>query len=112
MTVFHNPRRRASVKLTPWEGVMTTLDNVRSDIDRSNIDAAIARALAEKRIVGTVVLIARNGELVYQRAAGLADREAGREMRVDALFRLASITKAIVCATTMALGERQVLSLD
>ena len=86
---------------------MTELENVRTDID-----AVIARALSENRIVGTVVLIARDGELVYQHAAGLADRDASREMRVDMLFRLASVTKAIVSATAMALVERDELSLE
>ena len=37
-------------------------------------DAAIDQALAEKRIVGAVVLIAQNGQAIYNRAAGLADR--------------------------------------
>ena len=72
---------------------------------RTGLDAVITRALNENRIVGTVVLIARDGELVYQHAAGLADREAGTEMRVDTLFRLASVTKAIVCAAAMALSR-------
>jgi CubicO group peptidase (beta-lactamase class C family) len=86
---------------------MAELGNARTDID-----AVITRALSENRIVGTVVLIARDGELVYRHAAGLADRESGREMRVDTLFRLASVTKAIVCAAAMALVERDELSLE
>jgi CubicO group peptidase (beta-lactamase class C family) len=86
---------------------MAQLENVRTDID-----AVIARALSDNRIVGTVVLIARDGELVYQHSAGLADRESGTEMRVDTLFRLASVTKPIVCAAAMALVERDELSLE
>jgi CubicO group peptidase (beta-lactamase class C family) len=80
---------------------MTTLMNVRADVD-----AVITRALSENRIVGTVVLIAREGELVYERAAGFADREAGTAMRVGTLFRLASVTKSIVSAAAMASIER------
>jgi CubicO group peptidase (beta-lactamase class C family) len=86
---------------------MTQLESVRTDIDE-----VITRALSDNRIVGTVVLIARDGELVYQHAAGLADRESATDMRVDALFRLASVTKAIVCATAMTLVERDELSLE
>ena len=82
------------------------------DSFRAEIDAVVTHALRENRIVGTVVLIARDGELVYQRAAGRADREAGKEMGVGTLFRLASVTKAIVCATAMALVERNELSLE
>ena len=86
---------------------MTKLESVHTDID-----TVISRALSDKRIVGTVVLIARDGELVYEHSAGLADRESGKEMRIDALFRLASVTKAIVCAAAMALIERDELSLE
>jgi CubicO group peptidase (beta-lactamase class C family) len=86
---------------------MTELESFRTDID-----AVITRALSENRIVGTVVLIARDSELVYQRAAGLADRESGKDMRADTLFRLSSVTKAIVCATAMALIEDDELALE
>jgi CubicO group peptidase (beta-lactamase class C family) len=79
---------------------------------RTDIDAAITRALSENRIVGTVVLVARDGDLVYQHAAGFADREAGVEMRVDTLFRLASVTKAIVSAAALTMVERDQLSLE
>lgn len=82
------------------------------ELDRSVIDDAITSALDDNRVVGTVVLIARDGDLMYQRAAGLADRETGTAMRVDTLFRLASVTKAIVCAAAMALIESGTLSLD
>ena len=79
---------------------------------RTDIDPVITRALSDNRIVGTVVLVARNGELVYQHSAGLADRESGQAMRVDTLFRLASVTKPIVCAAAMALVERDELPLE
>jgi CubicO group peptidase (beta-lactamase class C family) len=76
------------------------------------LDAAIDTALAEKRIVGGVVLVAKHGETVYRRAAGLADREAGQPMQEDAIFRLASITKPLLTAAAMRLVEDGVLALD
>jgi len=79
---------------------------------RNRLDQVIDRALAEKRIVGAVVLLARHGEPVYARAAGLADREAGRTMRPDAIFRLASVTKPAVALAAMALVEDGVIALD
>jgi CubicO group peptidase (beta-lactamase class C family) len=79
---------------------------------RSAVDTVVTRALNQNRIVGAVVLIARDGEVVYQQAAGLFDREAGTAMEADALFRLASVTKAIVSAAAMTLVERGELSLE
>ncbi|WP_158815626.1 serine hydrolase [Methylocapsa sp. S129] len=76
------------------------------------VNAVIERALAERRLVGGVVLIAQDGDVVYRRAAGLADREAKRPMREDAIFRFSSLTKPIVSAAAMALVERGQLALD
>ncbi|MBY5756694.1 beta-lactamase family protein [Rhizobium leguminosarum] len=88
-----------------------------ADADRNSslaaaVDAAIASALDEKRLVGTVVLIARDGEIVHRRAAGLADRENGLAMREDTIFRLASITKPIVTVTAMRLVEQGRIGLN
>jgi len=76
------------------------------------VDAAVDAALADKRLVGAVVLIARDGEKVYRRAAGLADRENKVAMQEETIFRLASITKPIVAITAMRLVEQGRIGLD
>ena len=58
-----------------------------------------------------MVLVAKNGELIYARAAGMADREAGAPMRRDSIVRYASLTKPIVTAAALALAEDGVLAL-
>src|SRR5262245_15177937 len=73
---------------------------------RSHIDAAIDSAITQKRIVGAVVLISHDGKVVYQRAAGLADRDARRPMQLDAVFRLASVSKPVVSAAALALVDQ------
>lgn len=79
---------------------------------KQKVDIVIDRAIAEDRIVGAVVLVAQDGRLVYQRAAGLADRQSRRPMQVDALFRLSSVSKPIVTVAALALVDRKKLSLD
>ncbi|MFN3512427.1 MAG: serine hydrolase domain-containing protein [Phenylobacterium sp.] len=79
---------------------------------QDRLDDVIDRALAEKRIVGAVVLVSHRGEPAYARAAGLADREAGRPMALDTVFRFSSVTKPIVAASALALAERGSLPLD
>lgn len=75
-------------------------------------DAALDAAVREQRVVGAVLLVARDGHLVYHRAVGLADREAGTPMREDAVFRYASVSKPIVAVAALRLVERGALSLD
>jgi CubicO group peptidase (beta-lactamase class C family) len=83
-----------------------------SEAFERRVSDAIERALSDERLVGVVVLVARDGELVYRRAAGFADREAGRPVREDTLFRFASLTKPIVTAAAMAMIERGQIGLD
>jgi CubicO group peptidase (beta-lactamase class C family) len=78
----------------------------------ARLDKVIDAAIAEQRLVGTVVLVARDGKIVYRRAAGLSDREAGRPMREDAVFRFSSVTKPFVSVTVMKLVEDGKLRLD
>ena len=59
-----------------------------------------------------MVLVAQAGTLVYGRAAGLADREAGQPMRPRAIFRLASLTKPLVSAAALRLVEEGRIGLD
>jgi CubicO group peptidase (beta-lactamase class C family) len=71
---------------------MSTTSKAVANVN-AGLDEAIDRAIAEQRIVGTVVLASYDSELIYHRAAGLADREAGTAMREDAIFRLSSLSK-------------------
>ncbi len=75
-------------------------------------EAALEAAVREKRIVGGVLRVARDGELVAHHAIGLADREARTPMTEGTAFRLASITKPIVTVVALDLVSRGVLSLD
>ena len=72
---------------------------------KARLDRAIELALEDRRIVGTVVLVAKRGDIVYGRAAGFADREASRSMQETCIFLLASVAKPIVTATTLRLVE-------
>jgi CubicO group peptidase (beta-lactamase class C family) len=68
--------------------------------------------LDERRLVGAVVLVARDGVLIHRQAAGWADRESHRKMTVDAIFRLASVSKPIVSTAALVLVAQGRLDLD
>lgn len=78
----------------------------------ARLDPILERAIAQQRIVGTVVMVARQGRVVYHRAAGFADREAGRAMQQDQLFRFASLTKPVVAVTALRLADQGQLDLQ
>lgn len=83
------------------------------DSDRlERIDSAFQREVDQGRIAGAVVLVMRDGSTVVERAYGWADREAGRRMTSDAIFRIASQTKALTSVAIMMLAEEGRLSIN
>lgn len=94
------PERMASGSHTSTESLARWVDRV--------IDSAVDM----ERIVGAVLLVAVDGEVVYERAAGMADREARAPVHRHTIFRLASAGKVIVSAAALAMVERGIVSLE
>jgi CubicO group peptidase (beta-lactamase class C family) len=61
--------------------------------------------VAKGKIPGAVTLIARHGKIVYYKSFGKIDLESNKAMPEDALFRIASMTKAITSVAIMTLYE-------
>jgi CubicO group peptidase (beta-lactamase class C family) len=78
----------------------------------ARIDAVMQKYVDENRVAGIVGLVLQDGETVYEKAFGWADKEAGRKMTVDTLFRIASQTKAITSAAVLMLVEEGKVGLD
>lgn len=78
---------------------------------KARIDAVIEEAISVGKIVGTVVIVAKDGETVYSRAAGYADREMGKPAETATIFRLASVSKPLIAAAALALADKGRLAL-
>jgi CubicO group peptidase (beta-lactamase class C family) len=78
----------------------------------TRIDAVLQRYVDENRVAGVVALVLRDGEVVYERAAGWRDKEAARPMTVDTIFRIASQTKAITSTAILMLVEQGMIGLN
>ncbi|HRG78488.1 MAG TPA: serine hydrolase domain-containing protein [Cyclobacteriaceae bacterium] len=59
----------------------------------------------DKKMSGSVVLVARHGKVAYFNAFGKRDIEANAPMQNDAIFRIASQTKALISVGIMILQE-------
>lgn len=59
----------------------------------------------DKKMSGSVVLVARHGKVAYFNAFGKRDIEANATMQNDAIFRIASQTKALISVGIMILQE-------
>ncbi|TWC65078.1 serine hydrolase [Herbaspirillum sp. SJZ099] len=78
----------------------------------TRIHNTVQQALDDQWLVGAVILVARDGELIHQQAAGFADRESARPMTTETVFRLASVSKPIVSTAALALVAQGRLDLD
>jgi CubicO group peptidase (beta-lactamase class C family) len=78
----------------------------------ARIGAAVQRSIDEKRIAGAVTLVARHGQIAWFKAQGMMDREAGKPMEPDALFRICSMSKPITTLAAMILYEDGKFLLD
>ncbi len=76
------------------------------------IGTVVQRRIDEKRIAGAVTLVARRGHVAWFKAQGMMDREAGKPMRNDAIFRICSMTKPITSLAVMMLYEEGFFLLD
>lgn len=75
------------------------------------IDAWLQSYVDSNRIAGAVLLVMRDGAIVYEKAVGWSDREAGRRMPTDAMFRIASQSKAVTSVAAMMLLEEGKIAL-
>jgi CubicO group peptidase (beta-lactamase class C family) len=89
------------------QSLPSTFDSARAPI----IDKALQRYVDTERVPGIVALVMQDGKVVYEKAFGWADKEAGRRMSTDTIFRIASQTKAITSAAVMQLVEEGSLAL-
>jgi CubicO group peptidase (beta-lactamase class C family) len=86
-----------------------------ADIDKSQL-AAIRQRMQQfidhKDIAGAVTLIGRHDGIISLEAVGSQNLEAHLPMRVDTLFRIASMTKPITALGIMILVDEGKLSVD
>ncbi len=78
------------------------------------VDSIIANAIADSAFPGAVLLVAKDGIIVHEKAYGKFTYDSASEkMTVESLFDLASVTKVIATTSAvMKLAEEKRISLD
>jgi len=80
------------------------IERIAAHLNKNYIDSG--------KIAGCQVLVARRGQLAYYKSLGLMDRERGKPMREDTIFRIYSMTKPITAVALMQLYERGLFQLN
>jgi N-acyl-D-amino-acid deacylase len=78
----------------------------------ARFDEWMKEFMAEHKVPGGALAIVRDGNVVYSRGFGWADRETKEPVAPDALFRIASVSKPITAVAILKLVEQGKLSLS
>ena len=76
------------------------------------IDRVLADAIGRHDVPGVVAIATDRRGVIYEGAVGMADATATRPMTLDAIFRIASLTKPITSVAAMQLVEQGRVNLD
>lgn len=77
----------------------------------SRIRQVIQNEIDADRMPGAVVIVARQGKIVHADTIGFQDKDAGKPLKRDAIFRAYSMTKPMVSVLAMMLVEEGRLQL-
>ena len=78
----------------------------------AKIDKIVQQYIDSGWINGAIGLVARNGQIVYHKGLGFDNKQTGKAMTKDAIFRIASQTKAITSVAVIQLVEQGRILLD
>lgn len=78
----------------------------------ARIDKIVQQYVDSGWINGAIGLVAKNGQIVYYKGIGYNDKEKNEAMKKDAIFRIASQSKAITSVAVMQLYEEGKFLLD
>jgi CubicO group peptidase (beta-lactamase class C family) len=75
------------------------------------ITTALKKEIADGKLPGAVVMVARKGKIIYSDAIGFQDKGANTPMKLDSIFRIYSMTKPLASVAAMMLVEDGVIQL-
>jgi CubicO group peptidase (beta-lactamase class C family) len=78
----------------------------------ARLDEVLGGAVAAGRVPGVVGVVAARGNTIYEGAFGTRTGAPDEPLRLDSVFRIASMTKLVTAVAALRLVERGLLDLD
>jgi len=102
-----------SVGLAPLPAsAQAPLKNALAPAQAAAVDDAIQAEMTRQQVVGVAVGIIRDGQIVYLKGYGQADREQRTPVTTETVFSWASNSKPLAAVAAMQLVDKRQLDLD
>ena len=92
------------------ETLLKTLDG--GTVSNTELETSITETMEKAGVTGLSCAIINDSEIVYQKAFGLKDAEAGTPNDEETIFAAASFSKPVFAYLVMILAEEGVIDLD
>jgi CubicO group peptidase (beta-lactamase class C family) len=87
-------------------------EQVGMSVERlGRISTMLKKEIADGKLPGAVVMVARKGKIIYSDAVGFQDKGANTPVKLDSIFRIYSMTKPLASVAGMMLVEDGVIQL-
>ena len=87
-------------------------EQVGMSVERlGRITTTLEKEIADGKLPGAVVMVARKGRIIYSDAVGFQDKGPKTPMKLDSIFRIYSMTKPLASVAAMMLVEDGVIQL-
>jgi CubicO group peptidase (beta-lactamase class C family) len=87
-------------------------DDAPSPRELAGMEGVASAFMSAHSVPGLSVAVGRDGEVLYERAFGFADRDKNERLTPEHLFRIASVSKPITSVTLFRLMEDKRLTLE
>ena len=87
-------------------------DDAPSPQELAGMEGVASAFMSAHSVPGLSVAVGRDGEVLYERAFGFADRDKNERLTPEHLFRIASVSKPITSVTLFRLMEDKRLTLE
>ncbi|MCU7551234.1 beta-lactamase family protein [Chitinophagaceae bacterium LB-8] len=111
LILFLSSQAQTSVK--DWQLPSASPASMGVSVERlSQIDRVLQEYVDKQWISGATALVMKDGKIIYHKSIGYNDLETKTPLAKDAIYRIASQTKAITSVGVMMLYEQGKLLLD
>lgn len=78
----------------------------------NSVEYLLEELIENQTLAGAGMIVTSKGQIAFESYRGLADKETGKPVTADSIFRIHSMTKVVTAVLTMIMQEKGKLKID